>query len=100
MENEHCNRFNWNFPGWYNDRFGRIDMSKKYLLFLIGLSSLKLCAQETQIDSASSQWNFSAWAEMFIIPDEEDFFNPTFYARHKSLHLEGRYNYEDRNTVS
>jgi len=75
-------------------------MSKKYLLFLIGFASLKVLAQENQIDSASSQWNFSAWAEMFIIPGEEDFFNPTFYARHKSLHLEARYNYEDRNTAS
>ena len=75
-------------------------MSKKYLLLLICFASLKLWAQEDQIDSASSQWNFSAWAEMFIIPGEEDFFNPTFYARHKSLHLEARYNYEDRNTAS
>jgi hypothetical protein len=75
-------------------------MSKKYILLLIAFASLKLCAQENQIDSASSRWKFSAWAEMFIIPGEEDFFNPTFYARHKSLHLEARYNYEDRNTAS
>jgi len=76
-------------------------MKKKYLALLIGyFSALKLCAQENQIDSASSQWRFSAWAEMFIIPGEEDFFNPTFYARRKSLHLEARYNYEDRNTAS
>lgn len=75
-------------------------MTKKYLLLLIGFASLKLFAQESQIDSANSQWRFSAWAEMFLIPDEEDFFNPTFYARHKSLHLEARYNYEDRNTAS
>jgi hypothetical protein len=73
---------------------------KKYLLLLMGLISLKLAAQQSQIDSSGSQWNFSAWAEMFIIPDEEDFFNPTFYARHNTLHLEGRYNYEDRNTSS
>lgn len=75
-------------------------MSKKYLLLFIGFASLKLSAQESAIDSVGSQWNFSAWAEMFIIPGEEDFFNPTFYARHKSLHLEARYNYEDRNTAS
>jgi hypothetical protein len=75
-------------------------MSKKYLLLLIGFASLKLCAQENQIDSANSQWRFSAWAEMFIIPGEEDFFNPTFYARHNATHLEARYNYEDRNTAS
>lgn len=73
---------------------------KKYLLLLLGFASLKLSAQENKIDSTSSQWKFSAWAELFIIPDEKDFFNPTFYARHKTLHLEGRYNYEDKNTAS
>jgi hypothetical protein len=75
-------------------------MGKKYLLMLFGLVSLRLFAQENQIDSASAQWNFSAWAEMFIIPHEEDIFNPTFYVRHKTLHLEARYNYEDKNTAS
>jgi hypothetical protein len=75
-------------------------MSKKYLFLLIGLTSLKLSAQENQVDSADAQWRFSAWAEMFIIPGEEDFFNPTFYVRHKKLHMEARYNYEDRNTAS
>jgi hypothetical protein len=75
-------------------------MFKKYPLFLIGLVALKLSAQEKSTDSTSSQWNFSAWTEVFIIPDEKDIFNPTFYARHNLLHFEGRYNYEDRNTVS
>jgi hypothetical protein len=62
--------------------------------------SVHLSAQVARHDSTVSQWHFSAWAEQFIIPNEEDFFNPTFYARHNTLHLEGRYNYEDRNTVS
>jgi hypothetical protein len=73
---------------------------EKYLLLLFGFVSLKLFAQENPTDSTGSHWNFSAWAEQFIIPDEGSFFNPTFYARHKTLHLEGRYNYEDRNTTS
>ena len=60
----------------------------------------KMFAQEKSIDSTAAEWNFSAWAEVFIIPGEKDIFNPTFYARHRSLHLEGRYNYEDRNTAS
>jgi hypothetical protein len=75
-------------------------MKKRYVLIWFGLASLKLSAQENPIDSTGSQWNFSAWAEVFIIPGEEDFFNPTFYARTKTVHLEGRYNYEDRNTAS
>src|SRR5215470_15623227 len=100
MEDEHWRYFDWSHPGCSNDCLRRISMCKKYLLLLICFASLKSFAQENQADSASSQWNFSAWAEMFIIPGEEDFFNPTFYARHKSLHLEARYNYEDRNTES
>ena len=73
-------------------------MRTRLLLLLIGIVSLEGAAQEP--DSTSSRWRFSAWAEMFIIPGEQDFFNPTFYARHKTLHLEGRFNYEDRNTAS
>ena len=75
-------------------------MCKKYLLLLIGFISIRLIAQETTTDSTNSKWNFSAWAEYFIIPGEKDFFNPTFYARSDKLHFEGRYNYEDRNTAS
>src|SRR3954453_19143936 len=51
-------------------------------------------------DSAELKWSFSLWGDYFIIPGEDNFFNPTFYADHKSLHLEGRYNYEDMNTAS
>jgi hypothetical protein len=43
---------------------------------------------------------FSAWAELFILPGEQDYFNPTFYARNNKLHLEARYNYEDYSTAS
>ena len=76
-------------------------MQKKYLLLLIALFPLRLIAQEAESDSATTkEWSFSAWAEMFIIPHEDDIFNPTFYARHKTLHLEARYNYEDKNTAS
>jgi hypothetical protein len=72
---------------------------KKYVWLFTSLLSLKALAQEAT-DSTTSKWNFSAWTELFILPDEQNFFNPTFYARTTTLHLEGRYNYEDRNTVS
>ena len=76
-------------------------MQKKYLFLLIAFFPLRLIAQQAETDSTTTkEWNFSAWAEMFIIPHDEDIFNPTFYARHKTLHLEGRYNYEDKNTAS
>ncbi len=72
---------------------------KRHLYWLIVLFSLHSKAQELPSDSISS-WNFSAWAELFIIPEDREYFNPTFYVRHNSLHLEARYNYEDVNTAS
>src|SRR5690349_10797432 len=75
-------------------------MHKKYLLIWLVFASSRLFGQENQVDTASASWKFSAWGDFFILPDEKDFVNPTFYARHKNLHLEGRYNYEDRNTAS
>ena len=71
---------------------------KKNLLLFIVLNALQSFAQDSKKDSGS--WNFSAWAEVFIFPGDESYFNPTFYARTKKLHLEGRFNYEDRNTAS
>ncbi len=45
------------------------------------------------------QWNFSADANFYFIPD--DFFVlPVFKADKNKLHLEARYNYEDRETFS
>src|SRR5689334_4478870 len=72
----------------------------KFCLLLFGLFPFILQAQDKQTDSTADRWKFSAWAELFILPGEADYFNPTFYARHKNLHLEGRYNYEDQNTAS
>jgi hypothetical protein len=67
---------------------------------LLLLLSFSLFGQGDLSDSTKPEWRFSAWAEMFILPGEQDFFNPTFYARHGKLHLEGRYNYEDFRTTS
>ena len=45
------------------------------------------------------QWAFDSDINFYFIP--EDFFVlPVVRADHKRLHLEGRYNYEDRNTFS
>src|SRR5262245_29474036 len=50
--------------------------------------------------SASKQWAYSAWLELWVFPGDEAVFNPTFYADYNTLHVEARYNYEDRNTPS
>jgi hypothetical protein len=47
-----------------------------------------------------SRWSFSAAATYYLIPDGQDFVQPTFSADHDWLHLEARYNYENRETAS
>ena len=45
-------------------------------------------------------WAFSLSAYTYIVPDDRDYVQPTFKADHDWLHLEARYNYEDRDTAS
>lgn len=53
----------------------------------------------SQAQSDSSSWNFSTDVNFYLIPD--DFFVlPVFRADKNKLHLEARYNYEDRETFS
>lgn len=51
-------------------------------------------------DTVSSSWSFAADAYYYILPREENRTTVLGYADHKSLHLEARYNYEDRKTGS
>jgi hypothetical protein len=37
---------------------------------------------------------------LYVLPDEENFLQPTLRADHGRLHLETRYNYEDRGSLS
>jgi hypothetical protein len=45
-------------------------------------------------------WEFGIAAALYLLPDEEDFLQPTLRADRGRLHLEARYNYEDRDSVS
>jgi hypothetical protein len=54
-------------------------------------------AQETADDKA---WSFYASGYAYILPGNEDYFQPTFTADHDWLHLEARYNYEGYETGS
>jgi hypothetical protein len=49
---------------------------------------------------ADRAWSFSASAAIYVLPDEPDYVQPAFSADHGRLHLEGRFNYEDRDTGS
>ena len=69
------------------------------LLALLLFSGYSLVAQQVQ-DSSKSSWSFSASGYYYLIPGDKN--SGTFIgtADYKKLHLEGRYNYEDRNTGS
>ena len=45
-------------------------------------------------------WSFSAAAATYIVPNDQEYVQPTFTADHDWLHLEARYNYENLETGS
>ena len=45
-------------------------------------------------------WSFSASAATYIVPNDQEYVQPTFTADHDWLHLEARYNYENLETGS
>ena len=49
---------------------------------------------------APRAWEFSASAQIYSVPDDRDFIQPTVTADHGTLHLEARYNYEAIETAS
>jgi len=48
----------------------------------------------------SKKWSFSASVYTYFVPDSQDYVQPAFKADRGRLHLEARYNYEDRKTGS
>ena len=55
---------------------------------------------QTKTDTVSSSWSFAAATYYYVLPGEKNTATVLGYADHKSLHLEARYNYEDRETGS
>jgi hypothetical protein len=51
-------------------------------------------------EADSNTWSFAAAGYGYIVPDEQSYFSPTFRADRNWVHLEARYNYEDRQTGS
>ena len=76
----------------------------KYRLYVVltffSFSGSSLFAQEQQKDSLESKWSFSASAYYYFVPDDENTLSVIGYADYKKLHLEARYNYEDKQTGS
>ena len=51
-------------------------------------------------EADETKWSFSASASTYIVPDFQEYVQPTFTADHDWLHIETRYNYEDLATGS
>jgi hypothetical protein len=51
-------------------------------------------------DSGANSWSFSLTADAYLVPDAQSFVSPVMTADHGGLHLEARFNYEDRSTGS
>ena len=50
--------------------------------------------------ASAAAWSYRATASTYVVPDDENYVQPTVAADHGRLHLEGRFNYEDRNSTS
>ena len=53
-----------------------------------------------EAEAEKTGWEFGLSGALYVLPDEEDFVQPTFKADHGLFHFETRYNYEDRASAS
>ena len=51
-------------------------------------------------ETDGNTWSFAAAGYGYIVPDDQSYFSPTLRADRSWVHLEARYNYEDRDTGS
>ena len=61
---------------------------------------LLLSSTEARAQTPTDAWSFSAAAYTYIVPDDDNYVQPTVTADRGWLHLEGRYNYEALQTGS
>jgi hypothetical protein len=57
-------------------------------------------AQTSTASSEQNGWSLDASAYTHIVPDSENYVQPTVAADRDWLHVEARFNYEDRDTGS
>lgn len=64
------------------------------------LATLALTASAMAQEADDTGWGFGLSGAVYLLPDEEDFLQPTFKADRGLFHFEARYNYEDQDSVS
>lgn len=60
----------------------------------------KNVTSEVTKESDAKAWSFSAYATTYVVPDFQEYVQPTFTADRGWLHFEARYNYENLETGS
>jgi hypothetical protein len=70
------------------------------LLYPMQLAAQTTPAQTVAADDGANSWSFSFTTDGYVVPDSQSFVSPVLTADHGWLHLEARYNYEDRSTGS
>jgi hypothetical protein len=77
---------------------------KNVALALLIVTNVQVHSQEppgrSLAPSVSSDWEISLVVDGYLVPDEDDYVNPSISADHGALHLEARYNYENLRTGS
>lgn len=73
-----------------------------FLFFIHGINAQQNSGKSSAVnsDSVPAEWSFEADAFYYLMPDEVNTTTLIGTADHKALHLEARYNYEDKNTFS
>jgi hypothetical protein len=75
-------------------------MIKQLFFYAILLSAVTSVAQTDSSKTEVSKPEYEASIYYYSYPHEPDIITPVFYADINSIHLEGRFNYEDKNTAS
>ena len=78
---------------------------RKRAVALASLFALVASAAQGQSGSSGASdrdqtWSLRGAVAVYVLPDEGNYVQPTIAADRGALHLEGRYNYEDRHSVS
>lgn len=71
-----------------------------FLLVCINTSAQNKILSSLVNDTSIKNWEYSLWGSYMSKPNDNNYLSGTFYADHKSLRIEGRYNYEAMNTAS
>jgi hypothetical protein len=67
---------------------------------LLLLVLIAIAASSAHAAEESQPWSTSVSGAFYLLPDEQNFLQPTVRAGRGHLHLEARYNYEDRSSAS